>query len=98
MRYIQSFKLKTFYKDGQGKKHKQTNIINCWSESTRYGFRHIAQMGAYEFKCCYYNRTWERFTFESVLLKALHFLNEHSNGVKIRSFQKYLDKNLTRIN
>lgn len=48
----------------------------CHTENTRYGFRHLCEVfhnsehvGAA--KCCYYNRTWERFTYESVLLEAI---------------------------
>ena len=48
--------------------------IVCRSEKTSYGFRHLAELvvkdnvvcGA---KCCYYNRTWECYEFESVLEK-----------------------------
>ena len=44
----------------------------CDSQNTRYGFRHIANLlrDGYEIetaKCCYYNRTWECYEFESVL-------------------------------
>ena len=47
----------------------------CNSEGTRYGFRHLCTVfkDGYEIaktKCCYYNRTWERFQFESVLNSA----------------------------
>jgi hypothetical protein len=50
--------------------------IVCDSVGTRYGFRHDARLfvNGYEkekAKCCYYNRTWERFTFESVVLKLI---------------------------
>lgn len=45
--------------------------IVCTSERTKYGFRHLAILlinGREEekAKCCYYNRTWERFEFQSV--------------------------------
>lgn len=48
--------------------------VILWSENTRTGFRHIAVLcfGGYEVdrtKCTYINRTWERYQFESVLLK-----------------------------
>ena len=52
----------------------------CASEGTRYGFRHLCTVfdaNGYEVKkCkrCYYNRTWERFTFESVLNDACRAL------------------------
>ena len=46
--------------------------VVCNSESTRYGFRHLATMfkdGAeiQDGKCTYQNRTWERYEFQSVL-------------------------------
>jgi len=50
--------------------------IICKSESTRSGFRHVATLflggfGRDTAKCCYLNRTWERFEFETVILKLL---------------------------
>jgi hypothetical protein len=44
----------------------------CNSESTRYGFRHLAELQrdgsiVAKAKACYYNRTWESFDFQSVL-------------------------------
>jgi len=55
--------------------NNEYNIV-CNSESTRYGFRHIATLhkAGYSIaktKVCYYNRTWERFEFESVLNKVI---------------------------
>jgi hypothetical protein len=51
--------------------------IVCEIKNTRNGFKHEATLlvNGYEHttaKCCYLNRTWERFTFESVLLKVLN--------------------------
>lgn len=48
--------------------------INCWSEDTSYGFRHLASLYINGFirntsKRCYYNRTWESYQYESVLKK-----------------------------
>jgi hypothetical protein len=51
--------------------------IYAWSERTRYGFRHIAEL--YDTKlnriarstASYYNRTWESFTFETVIRQVL---------------------------
>ena len=51
-------------------------IFYCHTEKTRYGFRHVCDFrrpGEYSFtraKCCYYNRTWESFRYESVLHAA----------------------------
>ena len=47
--------------------------ISCHAESTRYGFRHLAHLMVNgcstgdSAKACYYNRTWERFEFQSVI-------------------------------
>ena len=51
------------------------NVVCNW-QNTRYGFRHIAVLHRNGFevsraKVCYYNRTWERFKFESVLEKII---------------------------
>lgn len=55
--------------------NKVYNVV-CNSEGTRYGFRHLAVLHKNGFeiaraKTCYYNRTWERFEFESVLIKVV---------------------------
>ena len=46
--------------------------VVCNSESTRSGFRHLATLmrngvEIQDGKCCYQNRTWERYEFQSVL-------------------------------
>jgi hypothetical protein len=50
--------------------------IVCNSKSTRNGFKHVATLckngqNIYETKICYLNRTWERFQYESILLKII---------------------------
>lgn len=50
--------------------------VVCESQNTRTGFRHVAILlrNGEELdrtKVCYQNRTWERFTFESVLNKII---------------------------
>ena len=58
-------------------KVNETTEILCESAGTRYGFRHDARLfidgneTADKAKCCYYNRTWERFPFETVILLLL---------------------------
>lgn len=57
-------------------KLNNTTKIVCDAVGTRCGFRHNARLfiNGYEqdkAKCCYYNRTWERFEFETVLLELL---------------------------
>jgi hypothetical protein len=46
--------------------------IVCYWQNTSYGFRHIAKLFKDNYQidqksCAYYNRTWETFTYESVL-------------------------------
>ena len=58
--------------------------IVCRSESTRYGFRHLATMlrngsEIQEGKCTYQNRTWERYEFQSVLYRVVE--KAHKNKV-----------------
>lgn len=50
--------------------------VVCESVSTRSGFKHVAvllQNGEEidRTKCCYINRTWEHFAFQSVLCKII---------------------------
>ena len=46
--------------------------VECWTEDTNYGFRHLAKLFKNDWheethKATYYNRTWESYTYESVL-------------------------------
>jgi hypothetical protein len=47
--------------------------IDCRSEKTLYGFRHVAELRGFgcgiiaKAKCCYYNRTRESYEFQSVI-------------------------------
>jgi len=64
--------------------------ITCESKGTRNGFKHTANLcrgsySVYETKICYLNRTWERFEYESVLLKVVEDYFSKEEG------QKYLD-------
>lgn len=48
----------------------------CHGENTRYGFRHVCDVHKHgmiraHVSQSYYNRTWERFTYETVLAKAI---------------------------
>lgn len=65
-----------------GKKYSFT----CFGQDTRYGFRHVCFQGDDIYypeyaksdllaKCCYYNRTWECFTYQTVLHEAINKLN-----------------------
>ena len=62
--------------------------FTCYGQSTSYGFRHLCTLGcnnttvqeyirrAIIAKACYYNRTWERFTYETVLREGIENLDE----------------------
>jgi len=70
--------------------------IVCDSVGTRYGFRHDARLfvdgcDVEKAKCCYYNRTWERFPFETVVLKLIEqtdALTEVEKEQFLATFQK----------
>jgi hypothetical protein len=51
--------------------------FRCYTTNTRYGFCHTVQSKTYsttDTKVSYYNRTWERFTYESALKRAIEKL------------------------
>ena len=69
------------------------NIVCNW-QNTRYGFRHLATLhrNGYEIakaKACYYNRTWERFEYETVLLKLI---DENFTGKEREDFREAISK------
>lgn len=61
--------------------------FTCYTQNTSYGFRHICTEGYNNTeearyikrdilnKCCYYNRTWECFRYQTVLRGAIEKLN-----------------------
>lgn len=71
--------------------------VVCQSESTRYGFRHLATLQTEGWKdgemakVCYYNRTWERYTFETVLQRLCE--KTEDNG----SLSKYHQAKFKRL-
>ena len=51
------------------------NVVCNW-KNTKNGFKHTANLckngfSIYDTKICYLNRTWERFEYESILLKVI---------------------------
>ena len=66
----------------------QNFTFTCYGQSTSYGFRHICCLGFSNTdvakyvkddiiaKATYYNRTWERFKYETVLRKGIENLDE----------------------
>lgn len=72
-------------------------FARCWTENTRYGFRHLAELvykneKLEQTKACYYNRTWECFTYESVL-RGLHNKAKENKSLTprlLRLFDKFI--------
>lgn len=65
--------------------------VVCEFVSTRSGFKHVAVLlkngeEINRTKCCYINRTWERFAFQSVLCKII------TENFKGKERLEYLDK------
>jgi len=63
-------------------KLNETTEIYCVAENTRSGFRHLATLFINgnerdKAKVCYINRTWEKFTFETVI----HLLLEKTDAL-----------------
>lgn len=57
--------------------NKVYNVV-CNSQGTSYGFKHTATLHKNGFeiakaKRCYYNRTWESFEYESILIDIVNF-------------------------
>ena len=71
--------------------------VICESQSTRYGFRHIARLFKNNIeidfeKICYYNRTWESFEFESVINKLKNNNKDFEEVIKEKEMFKELAK------
>jgi hypothetical protein len=67
--------------------------VVCDTQDTRSGFKHVATLcrNGYEVcktKICYYNRTWERFTYESVLQ---HLITSKFTGVEKQYYLNIVD-------
>ena len=81
----------------------QEFIFTCYGQGTSYGFRHICTLGYNDTtvaryvrddiiaKACYYNRTWESFKYETVLIKGIENLNE-SKEVKEKLHKILIEK------
>ncbi len=76
-------------------KNDSTIEVVCESQKTRNGFRHLATLlyngiESESVKCCYLNRTWERFEFESVLEKLARDSKVLSDKEK-KVFQEFIE-------
>src|SRR3990167_6605642 len=64
----------------------------CEWKKTRNGFKHTATLllngiEQKEVKVCYLNRTWERYTYESVLYKLMEKSKDILSGDEIVEFK-----------
>ena len=78
-------------------------VFTCYGQGTSYGFRHICTLGYSDTtvaryvkddiiaKACYYNRTWERFKYETVLRNGIDNLDE-TQEVKDKLIAILIDK------
>ena len=68
--------------------------IECKSEKTRYGFRHLASLQkegceVAKSKACYYNRTWESYDFQTV---AHGVIRKHFDESTAQEYYQIVDK------
>ena len=67
--------------------------FRCYTTNTRCGFCHTAHLMSWKYditdtKASYYNRTWERFEYESVLKRAIEKL---PNGSQQAVYDQIID-------
>lgn len=70
--------------------------VVCQTIKTRSGFKHVATMiwrgcEREQEKCCYLNRTWERYTYESVLYKLLNSKKSSLDEDEKKIFKNKID-------
>ena len=73
---------------------KEIVFVNTW-RGTRSGFMHETELyingwAATAAKCHYINRTWERYSYQSVLLQAVHNLQEEEIGREKQLFRNLM--------
>ena len=65
----------------EGKENEKDFTFICAYRSNRSGFVHECELkiGAqtFESKCQYYNRTWERYTYQTVMFSALSYYKDY---------------------
>lgn len=69
-------------------------FFTCFGQDTSYGFRHVCFKGKLLLpdkskqvsKMTYYNRTWERYPFESVLKGAIELLGYKLSDCKVEVY------------
>ena len=69
----------------------------CEWKKTRVAFKHEATLlrngrAVEQVKICYQNRTWERYTYESVLQKLLSKANRYLSPAEVKAFEKAIEQ------
>lgn len=64
------------------------------SENTRYGFRHICVMFINDYHRTtiyhsYYNRTWERYTYQTVMLEAIQEVMDEIYENELQDYKEH---------
>lgn len=71
------------------------------SEDTRYGFRHVCHLFINDYDRAtishpYYNRTWERYTYQTVMMEAIQAVMDEIYESELRYYKEHNDiKRLT---
>lgn len=65
-------------------------VCECYTTDTRNGFCHTCKVdGLTDTKISYFNRTWERYLYESVLARAIEKYNKvHKTHLTINDVQR----------
>lgn len=71
--------------------------VVCQWESTRSGFKHLATLlingrKCGRAKCCYINRTWEHFQYQSVLRKLIEDTDALTKRQKTLFTKKHINR------
>ena len=80
--------------------NEELEVICAWKK-TRNGFKHTASLmksgrNIDEVKCNYLNRTWERYTYETVLQKLLGKTNSILTPKERGQFEEVIKKGSSR--
>ena len=71
------------------------------SEDTRHGFRHVCNLFINDYNRAtisrsYYNRTWERYTYQTVMMEAIQAVMDEIYESELRYYKEHNDiKRLT---
>ena len=75
-------------------------VFNCYAADTRSGFKHVCYCNGTTATAYYYNRTWESFRFESVIISCLNEMfwrgakdfSKSKRGRTVKAFPTYQNK------